>query len=446
MSKIVCDICGTTYSEVEAQCPICGSARAADAQVVEEAAAVSSYTYVKGGRFSKANVRKRNSGKVPVVSEPKKPQNVQKDQTVKKEKPVKKAKKAAPNNQQKAGNESNRGLVITALVLLLAVIAVVGYIAVRYFFMPAPKGSPDIKDTIACVSLSVEQTTVSLEDGADSVELKVTPTPSNTTDTVKFESMDTNIATVDENGKVTAINPGTVQIKITCGDQECTVTVNSTVNQIVLTISPETLDLTFEGEMALVRIEGAEDLKLSDITWSSEDETIATVNDGVITAVGEGSTKIHGEYQGSKDTCMVIVKFEEELEEDDGNGVEEDNGGNGVGEDTGDGNGNGVGEDTGDGNGNGVGEDTGDATPTGELSIYIFGELKTDFTIKSGESFTLVVKDSNGNTVDATITVKDESVVAVEGNVITFVSGPSADTIITATYNGMSVDCIVRRR
>ena len=27
MSKIICDICGTTYSDTEAECPICGCAK-----------------------------------------------------------------------------------------------------------------------------------------------------------------------------------------------------------------------------------------------------------------------------------------------------------------------------------------------------------------------------------------------------------------------------------
>ena len=61
MSKIICEVCGTSYPETANQCPICGCVRPADATSVETDTAVETgYTYVKGGRFSKANVRKRN--------------------------------------------------------------------------------------------------------------------------------------------------------------------------------------------------------------------------------------------------------------------------------------------------------------------------------------------------------------------------------------------------
>ena len=61
MSKIICDVCGTSYPETATQCPICGCMRPAEAQGLSgEAESPRTYTHVKGGRFSKANVRKRN--------------------------------------------------------------------------------------------------------------------------------------------------------------------------------------------------------------------------------------------------------------------------------------------------------------------------------------------------------------------------------------------------
>ena len=63
MSKIICDICGTSYPETATQCPICGCVRPAEAPAVEESdGKAGGYTYVKGGRFSKSNVRKHNQG------------------------------------------------------------------------------------------------------------------------------------------------------------------------------------------------------------------------------------------------------------------------------------------------------------------------------------------------------------------------------------------------
>ena len=63
MSKVICDLCGTSYPETSNQCPICGTARPVQSVAVNDTDKESGgYTYVKGGRFSKANVRKRNQG------------------------------------------------------------------------------------------------------------------------------------------------------------------------------------------------------------------------------------------------------------------------------------------------------------------------------------------------------------------------------------------------
>ena len=69
MSKIICEICGTSYPDTNMQCPICGCVKPVDvnAAVNKETEANSTYAYVKGGRFSKKNVKKRNAGTaVPV--------------------------------------------------------------------------------------------------------------------------------------------------------------------------------------------------------------------------------------------------------------------------------------------------------------------------------------------------------------------------------------------
>ena len=60
MSKIICDVCGSSYSETATQCPSCGTARSDAAKtaaetVVEEQAP-------KGGKFSRSNNAKPAPG------------------------------------------------------------------------------------------------------------------------------------------------------------------------------------------------------------------------------------------------------------------------------------------------------------------------------------------------------------------------------------------------
>ena len=109
MNKVICDVCGTAYPETANQCPICGSAKiASQAPATEEEYQESTaYTYVRGGRFSKKNVKARNRGNRYQES----------------------------RQRQSAGEEekTNKGLVAVVIVLLIAIVAVVGYIAVQFF-------------------------------------------------------------------------------------------------------------------------------------------------------------------------------------------------------------------------------------------------------------------------------------------------------------------------
>ena len=72
------------------------------------------------------------------------------------------------------------------------------------------------------ITLSADKTTVTA--GKD-VQLTATVTPEGSTDAVTYESSDTTVATVDENGKVTTLKAGTVTITAKAGDQTATVTI-----------------------------------------------------------------------------------------------------------------------------------------------------------------------------------------------------------------------------
>lgn len=72
------------------------------------------------------------------------------------------------------------------------------------------------------ITLTADKTTVTA--GKD-VQLTATVTPEGSTDAVTYESSDTTVATVDENGKVTTLKAGTVTITAKAGDQTATVTI-----------------------------------------------------------------------------------------------------------------------------------------------------------------------------------------------------------------------------
>ena len=339
MSKIICDICGTTYAETAKQCPICGSVRPGDAkrvtnEVKSDGKVSTGYTYVKGGRFSKSNVKKRSNGHAPA------------DNSSKKKPPVK-------NGGEE--EKSNRGLVVTAIVLLLAIIGVVIYITLRFV---APDLNADSTTNtvntseVYCADLVLDETEVLFEEVGIAKLLNVTASPENTTDKITYASEDESIATVTDKGKITAVAEGTTKIIITCGDvvKECVVTIQFPTETTLPTIEDTTAsteDTTVPDETTPVteefRLNRKDSFTLqykgetwdlysgsiprNQITWSIGDQTVATVDNGKVVAVGEGYTYVYAEYDGQKVSCQVICNFKESTGVQGNGGVSEDGGG-----------------------------------------------------------------------------------------------------------------------
>ncbi len=68
----------------------------------------------------------------------------------------------------------------------------------------------------------------------------------------------------------------------------------------------------------------------------------------------------------------------------------------------------------------------------------------SDVTIDVDESFTLRLKDADGNTLDVSWSSSDSSVCTVSGNTVTGVG--SGVATVSCTYNGETYRCVVRVR
>ena len=145
-----------------------------------------------------------------------------------------------------------------------------------------------------------------------SKQLEVTYNPEDTTDnrTVTWTTTDTAIATVDQNGKVTAVKPGTATIKATVGDHEATVIV--TVPEVHIdTVYINKTETSIEkgnSETLNVIINPEDTTDDKTVTWSSTDTTIATVDqNGKVTAVAPGTATIKATVAGKTAECIVTV-------------------------------------------------------------------------------------------------------------------------------------------
>ena len=148
------------------------------------------------------------------------------------------------------------------------------------------------------------------------------------------------------------------------------------------------------------------DIPIDDIVWTSDDNLVATIESGKVTAVADGDTTVYGVYEDQKVACVIHCKFDEEQEE------------------------------TGE-----ISEAEGDTSKTYMLfNPYGYAD---DVTMNVGEQFTLKLVDSGLNDADdVTWAVKNESVCTFSSNTVKAVG--SGVTEVTATCEGKTYTCVVR--
>ena len=434
MSKVICDVCGTAFAETAAQCPICGSAKASanqtEAGAQQGSQPAAEYTYVKGGRFSKSNVRKRNKkGKMP-------------------ERRAAPERRSAPERQPQKKNtnddKANGGLVAVVVILLLAIVAVVIYIAVRILgpsvgnneqTKPSQTDPPtqQTQETtlpeVPCTGLELSHKLIELSNAGEAWLLTATPTPADTTDKIVMTSADENVATVSETGNVVAVGGGETVITVTCGSVtvECTVicrfgdpTVPSDPTTPTTSVDPVE-ELKFNtifkdestGKYDTTLTKKGETWKAYngsisplEITWVSDNENVCTIVNGVVTAIGRGQTEVHAQYKGVTVSCIVRCVFPadpEPTQPADPNTPDE-------------------------------------PTQPTEPEVRISHE---DVTLRVAEKFTLTLK-KGAEVLEVEWKADKEGVVTIEGNKITGVAENLVGVKVSAVYEEQTYTCIVR--
>lgn len=199
-----------------------------------------------------------------------------------------------------------------ALGLLLAVVLV---------------GCPDEESERALESVALAQEAATLDVG-DTYQLVALASYDDATATdvsaiADWSSSDPAVATVDQNGLVTALAEGTTSITVAYEGHTATgatVTVMGEPpdpNLIVIKVFPGQSYLEAGGSQQYLAVgtydDGASE-ELGDVIWRSSDVSVATVTqDGLVTAVAKGSAELTAEIGAMKSAAATLFVSEAEL-------------------------------------------------------------------------------------------------------------------------------------
>ena len=145
------------------------------------------------------------------------------------------------------------------------------------------------------VAVSSEDDITSIAKG-QTLQLSAVVSPVNADSRVTWASSETAVATVDETGLVTAVGAGTTVITASSATEGVNGTF--TLNVTEEAVAPESISLRSEKDTVYIGKTLEISVELNPVTadpgltWTSSDETKATVVDGVVTGVAEGTVTI----------------------------------------------------------------------------------------------------------------------------------------------------------
>ena len=164
-------------------------------------------------------------------------------------------------------------------------------------------------------SISLNETEKQLNKG-DNLQLTVTYNPEDTTadKTVTWTSTDDTVATVDENGKVTALKAGTTYIKAKVEDKEVSCKIDVVVPLTGIDLNKDVAEIVKgQTEKLTVTLVPEDTTYTGKVEWTSSDDTIATVDEnGNVKGIKEGTVTItvKAVENGNEiiDTAEITVK------------------------------------------------------------------------------------------------------------------------------------------
>ena len=164
-----------------------------------------------------------------------------------------------------------------------------------------------IGDAVAVTDLSLNHDSIEIMAG-EQMTLRATVTPANAVpNTVSWITTDSSVATV-ENGVVTAVKGGECDIVATCQDKQaiCHVVVNEILPEEII-LNQEDIKIEVGSQFTLTATVLPDNATNKTVTWRTTNRAVATVNNGVVTAIGPGECSIVASCGDKQAICHVIV-------------------------------------------------------------------------------------------------------------------------------------------
>ena len=156
-------------------------------------------------------------------------------------------------------------------------------------------------------SLTAEDISLHLADGA--APLTYVVTPEHFTGNLTFASADESIATVDAAGQVTPVAVGDTTVTVTAPNGlTATAAVHVWDGPKALTLTPGKTEITTGGGTQIaVADEAANEVAAESLTWTSSDESIATVTEGWVDVTGTGAVTITASTEYGVSTSVELT-------------------------------------------------------------------------------------------------------------------------------------------
>ena len=161
--------------------------------------------------------------------------------------------------------------------------------------------------TIAVTGIRLSETSIKLNKGENRT-LKATVQPDNATEkTVRWTSSDNAVATVDQDGTVTATGGGKATISVTSGGVSASCSVDVYVPVTSISLNANLISLAKGSFAVLTATVSPEDAMDKTVQWRSDNPAVATVDqNGKVSAIDVGKAKITASAGGFSATCSII--------------------------------------------------------------------------------------------------------------------------------------------